>query len=380
MTMPVIAAGDLVTAYGCGLDACWLGLASGRSALSPCGGRIPGAGAQPAGLVAALDPALPESLVLQMLAPMLAKARPLMTPDTLVILATTVGEIDLLEREVLQGGGTGAAANPHRLLGKIRELCGVVEPGLLISAACASGSVALAQAASLIRRGARRRVLVVAADAVTEFVHSGFSSLQALDPAGAHPFDCTRAGLCLGDAAGWILVTDAALAAEHGLSSQCDIAGWGQGNDMNHMTGPSRDGSGLARAIRQALASAGVAAAEIASISAHGTGTAYNDAMEIKGFRAVFGETVPPLYGIKGGLGHTLGAAGLVEALVACRSLQEQAIPPTVGFQNADPEASGLVSALRQACPGQFTLSTNSGFGGVNAALVLRWRESEVRQ
>jgi 3-oxoacyl-[acyl-carrier-protein] synthase II len=311
---------------------------------------------------------------------LLASARQLLPPGTLVILATTVGEIDLLERDVLKGSGTGGAANPHHLIEKVRTACGITEPGLLISAACASGSVALAQAAALIRRGARRSILVVAVDAVTEFVHSGFSSLQALDPAGARPFDRRRAGLCLGEAAGWILVTAAALAAERGLSGRCEIAGWGQGNDMNHMTGPSRDGAGLARAIRQALASSGVPPAEIASISAHGTGTAYNDAMEIKGFRAVFGEAIPPLYGIKGGIGHTLGAAGLVETLVACRSLKEQAIPPTVGFQDADPEASGLISVTRQACPGPLTLSTNSGFGGVNAALLLRHHEGEVRR
>jgi 3-oxoacyl-[acyl-carrier-protein] synthase II len=380
MIIPVIAAGDLVTAYGRGLDACWLGLGSGRPALSPCGGRIPGAGIQPAGLVAGLDLALPESLAMQMLAPLLAKACQLLPPETLVILATTVGEIDLLERDVLKGGGNGTAANPHHLLEKVRMACGSAEPGLLISAACASGSVALAQAASLIRQGTQRSVLVVAVDAVTEFVHSGFSSLQALDPAGARPFDRNRAGLCLGDAAGWILVTDATLAAERGLSCQFEIAGWGQGNDMNHMTGPSRDGSGLARAIRQALVSAGAVPAEIASISAHGTGTAYNDAMEIKGFRAVFGERVPPGYSIKGGIGHTLGVAGLIEALVACRSLAEQAIPPTVGLSDPDPAAAGLIFTTRQACPGRFTLSTNSGFGGVNAALVLQHHESGVRQ
>jgi 3-oxoacyl-[acyl-carrier-protein] synthase II len=138
------------------------------------------------------------------------------------------------------------------------------------------------------------------------------------------------------------------------------------------MTAPSRDGDGLVRAIGQALALAGAAASDVAAVCAHGTGTVYNDAMEMSAFRRVWPDP-RPVFSIKGGAGHTMGAAGLVEMLVGLRALREGIVPPTVGLRRAAEEDAAWVSpAARPPAAGGVLLSTNSGFGGVNSALALR--------
>lgn len=138
------------------------------------------------------------------------------------------------------------------------------------------------------------------------------------------------------------------------------------------MTGPSRDGYGLALAIHKALHSADIPKSAIGCISAHGTGTVYNDVMEMKAFKRVFGDQGIPTYSIKGGTGHTMAAAGLIEMMIAFQSMRDKIVPPTVNTSEIDEEAKGWVSP--NSCPfnGEVTLSTNSGFGGINVALVLR--------
>ncbi|OQW96449.1 MAG: hypothetical protein BWK77_04640 [Verrucomicrobia bacterium A1] len=369
----VVAGADIVTAYGWGVAPCWQGLLSGRSAIT----RVDRFGARAfqspnAGIVRDLDPAAADSLVLQMLKPLIARAAGGIPADAFLLLATTVGEVDLLERFVLNGSGQPEDSRPDRLLAKVGRLYGAREPGAVVSAACASSTTAIAQAAALIRDGARDAVLVVACDAVTEFVFAGFSSLMALDPERARPFDRARRGLSVGEAAGYILIESDERARREGRAVRGEVAGWGLSNDANHRTGPSRDGRGLAVAVRKALESAGVSAADIGSISAHGTGTVYNDAMELKAFRQLF-DSPRPAYSIKGGTGHTMGATGLVEVVVALESLREQVVPPTVNLREADDEAKGWASAEAVKLAGtRAQLSVNAGFGGVNAALVVK--------
>ena len=370
---PVIVAGDVVTAYGSGLDACWQGLLAGRSAVSRFD-RFPTQAfvSDVAATVPELDPARDESLVMQMLDPLLAAARNEVPADARVLLASSVGEIDLLERNILRGSGGPDNSRLACLLDRVCRRLGVREQGVVVSAACASATMAVAHGASLIRRGERDAVCVVACDAVTEFVYSGFSALMALDRAAARPFDRNRSGLNLGDGAGFVLLMSPERAAREKRRVYGEIAGWGATGDANHMTGPSRDGAALAAAVRAALAAAGAEAGEIGSISAHGTGTSFNDAMEMKAFRLLFGENPVPIYSIKGGTGHTLGAAGLIEMLVELKALAAGIVPPTVNLREPDADAAGWVSGQAvQRKSGPVGLTTNSGFGGVNVALAL---------
>jgi len=142
-------------------------------------------------------------------------------------------------------------------------------------------------------------------------------------------------------------------------------------NDANHMTGPSRDGGGLARAIKKALTVSDCEPERVAFVAAHGTGTVYNDAMEMKALRAVFSECVPT-FSIKGGIGHTMGNAGLAQAIVAIECLRSGVIPPTVGLSHPDDDAKGWASQYSQKVDGNVAVVANAGFGGVNAAVVLQ--------
>ena len=145
----------------------------------------------------------------------------------------------------------------------------------------------------------------------------------------------------------------------------------GIANDATHITAPAKSGRGLVQAVDQALRSAKKKPEEITAISAHGTGTVYNDLMELNAFRQVFGERKVPMYSIKGAIGHTLGAAGIIEVILGLKALSSQIIPPTIGFSNPEKGAEGQVSSEPQPISGDYLLTTNSGFGGVNAALVL---------
>ncbi len=178
----------------------------------------------------------------------------------------------------------------------------------------------------------------------------------------------------MGEAAAWLLLMSEERAAREGRVALAEVAGWGLSDDANHMTGPSRESEGMIAAIRAALRSAGVSPDRIGFVSAHGTGTPYNDAMEMRAFRAVLPEPVP-VYSIKGGIGHTMGAAGLVEFAIACRALRERRVPPTVNLTEVDDDARGWVSERPRFINGaDYGLLVNAGFSGINAALVVKSR------
>ena len=369
----LVVAADLITPFGPGVDAIWQGLLDGRSAIAPVTRFATGAFVSGlAGNVAGLNYGGPESLVMQMLRRLFAAGGAAVPPDARLILASTKGEIDLLEQSLLKGEGDAAESSLDHLLERLAPLCGARGKALVVSAACSSATAAAGRAAALIRSGASDCVLVVACDAVTEFVYSGFSALMALDPQPARPFDRNRAGLSIGEAAAYLLVMSEERAAREGRESLGEIAGWGMSDDANHMTGPSLESAGLIRAIEKALGTSGVERGEIGCIGAHGTGTLFNDAMEMGGFRAVFPGRTLPTYSVKGGIGHTMGAAGLVETIVALRALHEGRVPPTVNLVEPDDLALGWVSERSQEFPpNAAALVTNAGFGGVNTALVL---------
>jgi 3-oxoacyl-[acyl-carrier-protein] synthase II len=363
----------MITPYGEGVDACWEGLLSGRTAVAPVS-RFNSAAfhSSVAGTISGLAYHGRDSLVMQMLGTLFNRSGIRFPRDARLLLATTKGEIDFLEKCVLSGTGNAAESIVNRLLGGVAGLTGVENGGMVISAACTSSAAAMARAAAMVRSGHADCVLVVACDSVTEFIFSGFSSLMALDKGPARPFDRRRAGLSVGEAAAFSLIMSEERARKENQQVLGEVAGWGLSDDANHMTGPSRESEGLVLAITKALKSAGIGSRDISLIAAHGTGTVYNDAMEMRAFRAVFRDKEVPVYSIKGGIGHTMGAAGLVETIVAQRALREGLVPPTVNMQEPDDDAIGWVSdRARPIERGRMALVTNAGFSGVNTALVL---------
>ncbi len=247
-------------------------------------------------------------------------------------------------------------------------------PLLVPSVACASGNVALGAALDLVRRGRCDVVVAGGADALHDFVLAGFGALKAADAAPCRPFDRRRRGLNLGEAAAFVVVESEAHARARGARIRAWLDGYGISADAVHMTGPDREGRGAARAMESALADAGRSAGDIGYVSAHGTATPFNDLMEAKAMALVFGARASstPLNSIKSALGHTLGAAAALEAIACVRTLETGLVPPTPGCEELDPEiALDVVRGAARPVTARVALSTASGFGGTNAAIVL---------
>ena len=241
-----------------------------------------------------------------------------------------------------------------------------------ISASCASSTIAVGQGAAMIAAGRADAVMICCLDLVTEFVFSGFSCLGALSPTPCRPFDLNRSGLTLGEGAAGLLLMSAERARREHRARLGTILGWGAANDAGHITAPAKNACGLIRAIHLALKMSARKARDIAAICAHGTGTVYNDLMELKAFNQVFGDHKIPVYSVKGAIGHTLGAAGGIEVALSLQTLSNQVVPPTVGFDTPEKGAQGSVSSKPANISGDCLLTTNSGFGGINAAIILK--------
>jgi 3-oxoacyl-[acyl-carrier-protein] synthase II len=248
---------------------------------------------------------------------------------------------------------------------------GIDNLGIEVNAACASSTVGTALAAQKISGAECHSVLVCAADLASRFVHCGFSALKALSANTVRPFDKKRDGLALGDGAVAILLTDKETAEEKGYPLLGRLTGWGIANDANHITGPARDGCGLILAIESTLKMAGMKADDIEAFCAHGTGTVYNDKMELAAVEKIFGDKSLPIFSVKGAIGHTLGAAGGIEAALCLSALREKTVPPTIGLVNSEAQAQNRISNKARLFEGNNILTTNSGFGGVNAALII---------
>ena len=287
------------------------------------------------------------------------------------VLSTTKANIEALDKLVRKQPVSAVAQRqiqPAFLAADLAAAFDCRGPVQCVSAACISGLSALQQGAALIRRGLADLVFVAGVDLISQFVLSGFNSLKSLDPDGCRPFDKSRIGLSLGEGAAAII-----LVKRERLSSPAILlSGCGTSNDANHLTGPSRDGSGLALAIQRALAKAQIVPDKIDYINAHGTGTPYNDAMESLALRAVFGDRVPPFSSSKGIFGHTLGTAGVLETALCVAAMQNNLLPGTPRLRERDPAApNSLLAEPRTAAKLDYILKINCGFGGTNAARVL---------
>ncbi len=298
-------------------------------------------------------------------------------PD-LVLFATTKADLDVWCESLLRAPGD-YAGGPAHVAAALGAALGA--PAFAVSAACASSPVACGVAARALAAGGATRVLVLAGDRLGPFVLDGFAALKALDPLGCRPFDAARAGLALGESATAVVFeadADAAAGsdADAGPEAGVHLQGWGASLDANHLTGPTRDGSGLARACAAALARAAVTAPVL--VIGHGTGTRYNDDSESLAYASVC--PAAPVAGYKGALGHSLGACGLVELAIATESVRRGAAPGTVGLAT-----QGCAGAIRVLSPGRHALAhgsvlaANAGFGGINGAVVLGIAPSPTR-
>ena len=293
------------------------------------------------------------------------------TADAVLLTATTKDNIELHERYIRDSSKEPAKFPVCSMIDYLAKTLGIGNPALNINAACASASSAILWGAEMITNEETDMVVVFGADIVSEFVFSGFSALKVMSPDNGRPFDVNRNGLILGEAAGYVVLMSEAKILKEKRTSLGKIKGWGTSSDAHHITAPDRDGGGLQRAIHSALTKAAIDADEVAAINGHGTGTVHNDAMEITAFRKVFGDVMPLVFSIKGAIGHSLGPCGLIEVLVGLRCLQEQIIPPVTGLQYPEPDIEACVTMEKTSMNGNYLLTTNSGFGNINTALIL---------
>ncbi|MBI2389918.1 MAG: 3-oxoacyl-ACP synthase [Deltaproteobacteria bacterium] len=249
-----------------------------------------------------------------------------------------------------------------------------------LCSACSSGANAFALGAAWLQLGVVDAVVVGGTDGLCRLTYTGFNALGAVDPEPARPFDAHRRGLTIGEGAGFAVLERPAVAEARGAQWDVELVGVGITSEAHHITNPSEDGALAARAIERALSSAGLSPADVDYVNAHGTATPLNDAMESRALTTALGEHVGRAWvsSTKGAMGHTLGAAGAIEAIVAALAVRDSKVPPTAGLEEIDPKCAGLRHVPKGGADAtvNVALSNSFGFGGVDTVLALARRGS----
>jgi 3-oxoacyl-[acyl-carrier-protein] synthase II len=249
-------------------------------------------------------------------------------------------------------------------------------PVVTYSTACTSANVALGAALDALESGEIDVAVAGGAAELCEITYAGFNSLRAVDPEPTRPFRRSRAGLSMGEGAGVLLLETFEHAAARSARMFCELVGASRSCDAHHVSAPEPNGRDAARAVRQALAEAGLEAGDVTFVNAHGTGTPHNDVAEAKVMQAVFGDRARqlPLTSTKSLVGHLLGAAGGIEAVFTALSIVHRLLPPTAGEEPIDPELGldVVTGSPRELPEHNVGLSTNLAFGGNNAVVLLR--------
>lgn len=250
------------------------------------------------------------------------------------------------------------------------------------SSACSSGSDAIGQAYELIRQGNTRIIAVGGTEApITPLVLAAFGNIRALstrndNPREAcRPFDAERDGFVFGEGAAMMILEDVDFALNRGAPVLAEIIGYANTSDSFHLTQPSPDGEGAARAVRNALKKANISPDEIDYINAHGTATVLNDRTETKVIKDVFGDRAYkiPISGVKSMLGHMLGAAGSIEALITILAMNQGVVPPTINLTHPDPACDlDYTPNIAREAKIKTAMSNSFGFGGHNSVLIFR--------
>lgn len=254
-------------------------------------------------------------------------------------------------------------SNPAPALSRMLRATGPVQS---VTNACSSGADAIGYGAEWIRSGRCDLVICGGVDALSRVTYLGFGSLKLLSRELCRPFDKNRVGLNLGEGAAVLVLESEALAKNRAVCGT--VLGYGTATDAHHLTAPHPDARGLIKAVEQAVAQAGIENSGIAFINAHGTATPTNDASEAKFFRAVFPQT--PFVATKGSTGHTLGAAGAVEAVFTVKHLERGLLPASPGFTEADPEIGAAPVDASTTVNGRVAMSQSLAFGGNNSVLL----------
>ncbi|CAA9487708.1 MAG: 3-oxoacyl-[acyl-carrier-protein] synthase, KASII [uncultured Solirubrobacteraceae bacterium] len=302
-----------------------------------------------------------------------------------ILVGTGVGGLITLEgecRKFVDGGERAVSPHfvpmmmPNAAAGAIAMELGAHGPGFSVSSACATGSHAIGEAKRMLERGEADVVVAGGTEAaITPLCVAAFKRMGALSREGqSRPFDARRDGFVLGEGAGVIIMERREHAESRGAEILGYVAGYGASNDAFHMTQPDNTGRGAEKAMRAALADAGVQPQDVGYINAHGTSTPFNDRIETVAIHSVFNGGSPPVSSTKSAIGHLLGAAGAVEAVATLEALRRGLLPPTLNFEETDPDCDldYVPDGPREAPEITLALSNSFGFGGQNACLAFR--------
>jgi 3-oxoacyl-[acyl-carrier-protein] synthase II len=263
---------------------------------------------------------------------------------------------------------------PQGLAEALSGAFGIRGPVLSIDTACAAGANAIGYAAELIRGGHADAMLTGGSDALSSVLIGGFNSLESLSPKPAAPYSKNRQGLSLGEGSGMLVLVREDLAKSLGLPILAEVMGYGLSADGYHATAPHPEGKGACRAIRAGLDLAGLTPAAVRYVNSHGTGTPKNDPAETRATKLGLGDAAASVAvsSTKSMIGHLLGAAGAVEAIVTVKALHEQVAPPTANYEERDPECDlDYVPNVARPLVMDVAISNNFAFGGANASVVL---------
>jgi len=301
-----------------------------------------------------------------------------------VLMGTGVGGLLTLETECtkfLEGGERAVSPlfvtmmMPNAAAGLISMRIGARGPGFSVASACATGSHAIGEAKRIIERGEADVVVAGGCEAaLTGLCLAAFKQMGALSDDGvSRPFDVDRTGFVMGEGAGVLILEREDHAKARGATIYGRIVGYGATSDAHHITAPEPEGRGSSAAIRLALEDAAAQPTDVGYVNAHGTGTPLNDVAETKTLHAIFNGGAPPISSTKSHLGHLLGAAGAVEAVVCLEAVRRGVLPPTINLETPDPECDlDYIPAGPREAPGiQLALSNSFGFGGQNACLAV---------
>jgi len=295
-----------------------------------------------------------------------------------LVSATSVGGMGVAENHFmnyLEPDGEGEYPASIRLLDcsdsteKIAAHLGISEYLSTISTACSSSANAIMYGARLIKNNILDRVVVGGTDSLSRFTINGFNSLKILDHQPCRPFDATRSGLNLGEGAGFIVLESEK--AARGKQIYCELTGYGNANDAYHQTASSPEGDGAFLAMEKAFTQSGIQPSQINYINAHGTGTELNDLSEGIAIKRLFGSHIPHLSSTKAFTGHTLAAAGGIEAVLSVLSIREGIIYPNLNFNSPMPEFDFIpVTEFISGIHVRHVLSNSFGFGGNTSSLI----------
>ncbi len=294
--------------------------------------------------------------------------------ETGLVMATTTGGMDLNERlypSLLLSPSLRdniPAFDSADCTEKVADRLGIRQNVTTVSTACSSSANAIMIAARLIRDRRLKRVVAGGSDSLTAFTLNGFMALEIISPAGCRPFTAGRDGLTIGEGAA-LLLLESEEAADTG-SILCEVRGYANVNEAYHATASSPEGRGARMAMQQALEEGELSPGEIDYINAHGTGTEINDLAEGRAIEQVFGRRVPAVSSTKAFTGHTLGAAGAVEAVYSVMALREQSVLPGGDRGLPMPELSFACATEMQCQPLRHVMSNSFGFGGNNTTLI----------